>query len=550
VTGQDFDLKMGSVDLSQGNLEISDGSTLTHDANYALTMRSLSVANGTYDLVDSAKLTTTAGLIVGSSSPGTFIWETANGKVVLNGQTMTINSNGTLDMLFGFDANALTTGSIFQGGGCLNISAGTLKIDNGATATQNATQTFSLGMLCVNDGTYYLDGNGTLSTSRGISVGTDGNSGLFEWHSGTISVGGNAMTVDANGTLAMDTNFSVNDLFSGSLFSGGGSLAISSGTLQVQNGATATVASGSAVPRVGNVYLTNGGLSFSSGSSGISVQNALILDGNSSLQSSDANNTLIVQPALGALAHSSIQIQSKDSNALSGLGGVTVKCQFDPNDANSVIIELEVAGRAYDPNLVDPNTGVDNNFSKSNFVINHLVVGNADSDANVGKHGVTLRLVNSCPNQSEDPNDDKAVYVGTLEMLRGSTIDPNGFHLYYLTSAGYPNKKKEFFLGDANLDGKVDGVDFLAWQSHYSTTIHSRTWSDADFNGDRTVDGVDFLIWQSHYPSNSLLMQSPKALSASAGSFSPSRQSIDLNGDGVISVDEAAKAFDNLPVGQ
>jgi hypothetical protein len=52
--------------------------------------------------------------------------------------------------------------------------------------------------------------------------------------------------------------------------------------------------------------------------------------------------------------------------------------------------------------------------------------------------------------------------------------------------------------GDFNGDGKVDGVDFLIWQSHYPTSSGG-TPDGGDANGDGKVDGVDFLVWQSNY---------------------------------------------------
>jgi hypothetical protein len=52
--------------------------------------------------------------------------------------------------------------------------------------------------------------------------------------------------------------------------------------------------------------------------------------------------------------------------------------------------------------------------------------------------------------------------------------------------------------GDFNGDGKVDGVDFLTWQSHYPTASGA-TPEGGDGNADGKVDGVDFLIWQSGY---------------------------------------------------
>ena len=48
--------------------------------------------------------------------------------------------------------------------------------------------------------------------------------------------------------------------------------------------------------------------------------------------------------------------------------------------------------------------------------------------------------------------------------------------------------------GDANLDGSVDGGDFLAWQRGYGKANPSFT--DGDFNGDGVVDGADLDVWR------------------------------------------------------
>ena len=50
-----------------------------------------------------------------------------------------------------------------------------------------------------------------------------------------------------------------------------------------------------------------------------------------------------------------------------------------------------------------------------------------------------------------------------------------------------------FLRGDANLDGAVDGADFILWNSAKFTG--TPTWSDGDFNADGAVDGQDFIIW-------------------------------------------------------
>lgn len=50
---------------------------------------------------------------------------------------------------------------------------------------------------------------------------------------------------------------------------------------------------------------------------------------------------------------------------------------------------------------------------------------------------------------------------------------------------------------DFDLDGDVDGRDFLLWQRGFGTT--NATKADGDANNDDTVDGDDLEIWQSEY---------------------------------------------------
>src|SRR4029079_9902246 len=51
--------------------------------------------------------------------------------------------------------------------------------------------------------------------------------------------------------------------------------------------------------------------------------------------------------------------------------------------------------------------------------------------------------------------------------------------------------------GDANLDGRIDNADFLAWQRNVGATNASLT--QGDFNGDGIVDGADLTLWKSKY---------------------------------------------------
>ncbi len=56
--------------------------------------------------------------------------------------------------------------------------------------------------------------------------------------------------------------------------------------------------------------------------------------------------------------------------------------------------------------------------------------------------------------------------------------------------------QQPYLLGDANLDGTVDGQDFIDWNSNKFTSIAA--WTAGDFNVDGVVDGQDFIIWNNN----------------------------------------------------
>jgi hypothetical protein len=68
----------------------------------------------------------------------------------------------------------------------------------------------------------------------------------------------------------------------------------------------------------------------------------------------------------------------------------------------------------------------------------------------------------------------------------------------WLAEAGAVNlpSANPYLLGDANLDGVVDGLDFGIWNAHKFTAVTA--WSAGDFNATGTVDGQDFDIWNNN----------------------------------------------------
>jgi hypothetical protein len=83
----------------------------------------------------------------------------------------------------------------------------------------------------------------------------------------------------------------------------------------------------------------------------------------------------------------------------------------------------------------------------------------------------------------------------TTDWDGSGTVDSND-KVYLITKILHTK------VADFNLDGMVDGVDFLAWQSGYPKTNppFNINYSNGECTWDNKIDGVDFLKWQAAYP--------------------------------------------------
>jgi hypothetical protein len=245
--------------LSSGTLEVTNGAAATQNANSVpLHFVRIGGAGG------AGKWTLTGGQLninaggsirVGADgADGRFAWY--GGTIVT--PTMVLGSAGTLAMGYNFNVGSLTSGGLFAGGGTLSgLSDATLEITNGATATGNSG---ALNVRALNIGGFSSSGKYTLSAGQvvaasggSIRIGADGGVGRLEWLGGTITTP--SMVLGSAGALAMGYNFNVGSLISGGLFTGGGTLSgLSSATVEVMNGATATE-NGATILNVGNLNI-------------------------------------------------------------------------------------------------------------------------------------------------------------------------------------------------------------------------------------------------------------------------------------------------------
>ena len=96
---------------------------------------------------------------------------------------------------------------------------------------------------------------------------------------------------------------------------------------------------------------------------------------------------------------------------------------------------------------------------------------------------------------------DSLTIINTEDGIQGifGEVDGVGYAPNYGLAVTYGSNHVEVqgaLLGDANLDGEVDGTDFMVWRDHRFTSGNS--WATGDFNGDGFVDGRDLFIWNAH----------------------------------------------------
>ncbi len=194
------------------------------------------------------------------------------------------------------------------------------------------------------------------------------------------------------------------------------------------------------------------------------------------------------------------ELNTTSSSDMAGLGNLTLTCEFAEHAGQEEnfdnLLEFEVGGKAL--------TGEDD-FVEANFLMNELVVGiDPDAEGATEYGRIIVCVVDDYDNQPTS-GDNEALYVNTLVLRAGPTfaywdegegvIGQPDFDIYYKNGGN----TKQFYMGDANLSGAVDGGDYSLWADHYNET--ASRWEHGDFNGDRVVNGADYTIWSDNYGS-------------------------------------------------
>ncbi len=103
-----------------------------------------------------------------------------------------------------------------------------------------------------------------------------------------------------------------------------------------------------------------------------------------------------------------------------------------------------------------------------------------------------------------------------------------------------------YLKGDANLDGIVDGQDFITWNT-FKFTPSGGLWSRADFNCDGLTDGQDFIIWNTFKFMSSTVQQNSNATPELAGRRGlPGGKSIHAERTGAAWLDRVTQSSPNV----
>ncbi len=114
---------------------------------------------------------------------------------------------------------------------------------------------------------------------------------------------------------------------------------------------------------------------------------------------------------------------------------------------------------------------------------------------------LVVEISTSTNNSAFDLTNDGNVDADDLAawLVEGGANNPNA-------TGGNP-----FLVGDANLDGSVNGQDFVIWNTHKFTA--TAAWCDGDFNADGNVNGQDFVAWNTNkFTSSDIVSPVPEPL--------------------------------------
>ncbi len=210
--------------------------------------------------------------------------------------------------------------------------------------------------------------------------------------------------------------------------------------------------------------------------------------------------------------------QEDDVYSLALAGGETVVLETttpldDPNNVpnNTLDTNLRIVDAGGNTLMADANSAADGKNAKLTFTAatagTYYVAVSAEGGSG------TYVLTASGATAIDGDFDDNGVYdcfdidlltaeVSSLannpsfDLTGDGLVDLSDRDAWLAEAATFNGFSDAYLLGDLNLDGTTDGVDFIVWNSNKFTTANA--YCSGDINMDGFVDGQDFIEWNSN----------------------------------------------------
>jgi hypothetical protein len=431
VSGSEFVGNYGTGNFNQGGGTNSIGGYLFLGDNTG--------SNGTYTQTGGT-LSPTAGEYVGYNGTGTFNQSggtnTFTGTAALLIGTFasgsyTLSSTGTISANGGEYVGYAALGTFTQTGGANNITGGNSLLVGGFSGSTGTYTLGGTGSLSDAGGEYIgYSAPGTFTQTAGTNTITNNNSlllGGFSGSTGTYNLSGTGMLSDQGEYVGYNTTGIFNQTGGTNTINSGGSL-----FLGFNSGSTGTYTlGGGTATATGGVYV--GGSSFAPGGTGTLTVNSgqLSVTGTLQVYSGGRANFNGGTSTVGSLSIATGGIVNINGSLFIDYGSGT-----DPITSIVALIKSGFAGGAWNGSGIISTSA---QTSGANYGI-----GYADS---------------------ADPGNPAGLASGQIEI-------------------------KYTLLGDANLDGKVNGTDFAILATNFNQAVSG--WDQGDFNYDGKANGSDF----------------------------------------------------------
>jgi len=464
-----YNLQSGTlaVTASSGGENIGNGGTATFNqtggANTLATGASLYIANvggtGAYSLSDAGNLTSGDNEYVGYSANGTFIQFAGTNT----------NTAGSAWLYLGYSAGS--TGNYSLSGGTVLTSAMSVGYNGTGTFNQSGGTLTASSFINVADqtnssGSYTLSSTGSLSTPYlAVGVGAD-SGGTFNQKGGSVAVtsnlyvavgSGSTGTYSLNGPGAFTTcgNAYVGGNAAGA--GGAGTLTIDAGEMTISGTLKVWNSTGTEVTNYSRMTAGNT----------INLATINVPAGSANLGAVTGTGTLNVGGLPGGPVVTASGLQQSSVTIVSN-GQLTLTAGGSTNAVNSLVI----------------NSGGVFNLTSTKLIINYgngsdpitTIAGYIKSGYN-GGHWNGSGIISTT---AQTPTN--GLYYGV------GYADANDHLVVGLPSGQI--EVKYTLLGDANLDGLVNGSDFNILAANFNQSIAG--WDQGDFNYDGLVNGADF----------------------------------------------------------